>query len=182
MKKAMLIIFIFSFGVITGFAQKKDALFIYGEGFSFWVIEPEGWLCHTEDAFRYTMNAYFCLGKKKINKSPAIMHITVLGKGGDTIQQSLAIDMEDYRKKRKKLEFLESPINALAYEFAAKTYFYEDKTIDYVCYVDPDKNCPLFLAFVLHGPKEVSPKYEKDFISLVKSFFWMAGDAKGIKK
>ena len=128
------------------------------------------------------MNAYFCLGKKKINKSPAIMHITVLGKGGDTIQQSLAIDMEDYRKKRKKLEFLESPINALAYEFAAKTYFYEDKTIDYVCYVDPDKNCPLFLAFVLHGPKEVSPKYEKDFISLVKSFFWMTGDVRGIKK
>jgi hypothetical protein len=182
MKKAMLIIFIFSFGVITGFAQKKDALFIYGNGFSFWVIEPEGWLCHTEDAFRYTMNAYFCLGEKKINKSPAIMHITVRDKGGETIQQGLAFDMENYKKHSKKIEFLESPLDALAYEFAAKTYLINDKTTDYVCFVDPDKKSPLYLVFVLHGPKEESPKYEKDFLSLVKSFIWLAGDVGGIKK
>jgi len=182
MKKAMLIILIFSFGVVTGFAQKKDALLIYGEGFSFWVIEPEGWLCHTEDAFRYRMNAYFCLGKKKISKSPAIMHITVLDKGGETVQQSLAFDIANYKKNSKTLEFLESPIDALAYEYAAKTFLIDDKTLDYVCFVDPDKSSPLYLVFVLHGPKEESPRYEKDFVSLVKSFFWMAAGSKGTKK
>ncbi len=182
MKKSMLIIFIFLFGVITGFAQKKDALFIYGKGWSFWVIEPKGWLCHTEDAFRYQMNAYFCLGKKNIDNSPAIMHISIHKKGGDTIEQELAFDMEDYSKHSTKIEFLEFPISALTYTFVTKIYVIDDKTTDYLCYIDPDKNSPLFLVFVLHGPKEESPKHEKDFLSLVKSFSWMTGNAEGIKK
>jgi hypothetical protein len=182
MKKTIWIILFFLIGATTSTAQ-NDALIIFGKGFSFSVIEPEGWLCHTEDAYRYQMNAYFCLGKKRINKSPAIMHITVHDKGGDTVQQSLAFDMENYKKKHpEKLEFLESPIDALAYEFAAKTFLIDDKTIDYVCFVDPDKNSPLYLVFVLHGAKEESPKYEKDFISLIKSFFWLTGDVRGIKK
>jgi hypothetical protein len=161
---------------------EDEVLIIFGKGFMFSVSEPEGWRGHTDDAYRHRMNAYFCLGKKKINKSPAIMHITVLEKGGETVQQSLAFDIANYKKKSKKLEFLESPIDALAYEFAAKNFLIEDKTIDYVCFVDPDKNSPLYLVFVLHGPKEESPKYEKDFLSLVKSFFWMGGDIKVIKK
>jgi hypothetical protein len=182
MKKSMLIIFIFLFGVISGFAQEKNALFIYGNGWSFWVIEPKGWRCYTEDAYRYHMNAYFCLGKKNINNSPATMNIEVLRKGGKTLQERLATDMEDYEKQSKSLEFLDFLVDGIKYESISKIYIINDKTTDYVCFLDPSEDSPWYLVFVLHGPKDESPKYEKDFLSLIKSFSWMGGHVKGIKK
>lgn len=153
--------------------QEKDALIIYGKGFVFSVLEPKKWTCHTEDAYRYRMNAYFCLGKNNINDSPAIMHITVFGKAEDTILESLAYDIENYKKHYKQIELKDFPIEGLRYEYASKTFVIEDKTVDYVCFLDPDKKSKLYLVFVLHGPKEVSPDYEKDFITLIKSFTWL---------
>lgn len=177
MKKAVLGLGIILIGVIAVTAQ-KDALIIFGQGFRFSVVEPKGWRCHTDDAFRYKMNAYFCLGSKSIKRSPAIMHITIYDKGGDTVQQSLAFDMENYRKHSKTIEFLDFPIDKLAYEFAAKTFVIDDKTMDYVCFVDPDKDSPLYVIFVLHGPKQESPKHVEAFLSLIKTFRWLVPPAK----
>jgi hypothetical protein len=182
MNKVHWLILLIILGAISGFAQKKDALLVFGKDFSFWVVEPKGWVCHTEDAYRYQLNAYFCLGKKTFNKSPVVMHISVHSRGGNTLQQKLDSDIEDYKKQHKKLELQEFPIGELAYEFLSKKYIYDEKTIDYVCFLDPHKDSPLFLVFVLNGPKEESPKYEKDFLALIKSFFWQGGDVKVIKE
>jgi len=154
-------------------AQQMDALLIHGQGFSFWVKEPKGWTCHTEDAGQYRLNAYFCVGENDVSRSPAIMHITVYGKGGVSIQDGLTFDAENYKQHAKKIEFLEFPIGELKYECASKVYVIDDKTTDYVCFLDPGKELPLYVALVLHGPKEVSPKYEKDFLALIKSFHWL---------
>jgi hypothetical protein len=48
-----------------------------------------------------------------------------------------------------------------------------DKDIDYLCYVDPDNNSPLYVIFVLSGTKELSNLYLKDFEKLVQSFIWI---------
>jgi hypothetical protein len=162
--------------------RNKDALLIYGQGWMFGVIEPKGWRCHTKDAYKYTMNAYFCLGKKNIDNSPAIMHISVYDKGGRTMEENLAIDIKNYKKHHKKVELSEFLISGLTEEFASRILIYDEKTTDYVCFLDPDKNSPLYLVFVLHGPNDVSPKYEMDFLSLIGSLHWLGGDAKGIKK
>lgn len=155
-------------------AQEKDALIIYGQGWMFGVVEPKGWRCHTEDAHQHHMNAYFCLGKKKIDNSPAIMHISVYSKGGDTVQQSLAHDIENYKKHSKTLELQDFQLEA-NWEIASAKYIIDDKTTDYVCFVDPGKNSQFYLVLVLHGAKEESPKYESDFLSLIKSLHWMSG-------
>jgi hypothetical protein len=180
MKKSNLIVILILVGMIPGRAQNqdKDALLIYGQGWMLGVIEPKGWRCYTKDAFRYHLNAYFCLGKKSINNSPAIMNIQVYRKGAKTLQEHLAVDMEDYKKHSKSLEFLEFPVDGLEYESVSKLYIINDKTSDYVCFLDPSKDSTFYLVFVLHGPKEESSKYEKDFLSLIKSFHWLAGNVK----
>lgn len=177
MKRTILGLAVTFIGVMAGMAQ-KDALIIFGQGFMFSVVEPKGWRCHTDDAFRYKMNAYFCLGSKSIKRSPAIMHIAIYDKEGDTIQQSLAFDRENYRKHSKSIEFLDFPIDELAFEFAAQTFVIDDKTIDYVCFLDPDKDSPLYVVFVLHGPKQESPKHVEAFRSLIKTFRWLGSPAK----
>jgi hypothetical protein len=170
------------FLVVTVGSSQMDQLLIYGDGWAFNVKEPTGWRCHTEDAYRYRMNAYFCLGKKNIKKSPAIMHISVHSKGGDSIQQSISFDIEDYQKHSKTLDLQEFLIEGSDHELVSKKYVIDNKTADYVCFLDPGKDSPLYLVFVLHGPKGESAKYETDFVSLVNSLRWMVGGSKGIKK
>jgi hypothetical protein len=160
----------------------KDMLIIYGKDFSFGVKEPENWHCYTEDAYRYKLNAYFCLEKTNIDSSPAIMNIRVLDKHGYSVQHNLAFDMEKYRKQTNKAEFLAFNVGKLRYEYASKKYLIDNLTADYVCYIDPGDKLPLCLIFVLHGPKDECKKYEKDFIELVKSFTWLTGDVRGLKK
>ncbi len=154
--------------------ENKDALLIYGQDFMFRVTEPEGWRGHTEDAYRYRMNAYFCPGEKDINNSPAIMHISVLDKGDENIQQHLAYDMQQYQKHYRNIKFQDFPIEGLNYRYASRIFIIEDKTIDYVCFLDPGEKSQLYVVFVLHGPREESPKYEQDFIRLIKSFRWLS--------
>lgn len=139
----------------------------------FGVVEPKGWTGHTKDAARYRLNVYFCLGKKNIDNSPAIMHITVFGKGNSTIQQHLDYDIEQYKKHFWNLELKDFSVEGLKYSYVSRIFKIGDKIIDYVCFLDPGVSSPLYVVFVLHGPKEISPQYEKDFISLVKSFTWM---------
>jgi hypothetical protein len=177
MKRTLWPILLFYLITAIGSSQ-MDYLLIFGNGWMFNVKEPTGWTGHTEDAYRYRVNAYFCLGKKTFIKSPVVMHIRINSKRGDTLQQIINSDIADYRKQHKKLELQEFPINELGYEVLSKKYSYDDKTIDYVCLLDPDKDSPLYLVFVLNGPKEESPKYEKDFLSLIRSFSWLGGKVK----
>lgn len=182
MKRYILAAALVLMAMVPTHAQDKDALLIFGQGWMFGVMEPKGWLCHTEDAYRHHVNAYFCIGKKSFKKSPAIMHISVYGKGGNSIQQSISFDIENYKKHSKTLDLQEFLIEGSNYELVSKKYIIDDKKADYVCFLDPGKDSPLYLIFVLHGPKEESAKYEKDFVSLVKSLLWMGGGFKGIMK
>jgi hypothetical protein len=172
MKRAIYLMLFIILGVAAGYAG-NDPLIIYGNGFSFSVTEPGDWHCYTEDAYRYKLNAYFLLGKATVHDFLAIMHIRVESKDEDTVQKCLAYDMDKFSKQVKKIEFLEFDLGNLKYEYASKIYLMDDKIVDYVCYIDPYKESPMHLVFVLHGPKEESKKFEKDFASLIKSFSWM---------
>jgi len=176
-KKGLWSIMIFFLAVTVGSSQ-MDQLLIYGNGWMFNVKEPKGWIGHTEDAYRYRVNIYFCLGKKSFDKSPVVMHISVNNKRGETLQQKMDSDVADYKKQHKKLELQEFPISEPAYKVLSKKYSYDDKTTDYVCFLDPDEDSPLYMVLVLNGPKEETPKYEKDFLSLIRSFSWLGGKTK----
>jgi hypothetical protein len=174
MKKVIPITTVVILSFFTLAQKKMDSLLVWGEGFSFGVTEPAGWTGHTEDAYRYRLNIYFCLGRKKIDNSPAIMHITVLDKGNRSIQEHLEYDMENYKKNYQNIEFQDFSIEGLKYEALAKIFIIEDKTVDYVCFLDPGKGSQLYVVFVLHGPGDTTPHYQEDFVKLVKSFAWLS--------
>ena len=177
MKRALWPILLFFLAATVGSSQ-MDQLLIFGNGWMFNVKEPTGWTGHTEDAYQYHVNIYFCLGKKTFSKSQVVMHISVNSKRGETLQQKMDYDIAYYKKQHKKIELQEFPMGELAYEVLSKKYTYDEKTIDYVCFLDPDKDSPLYLVFVLNGPKEDSPKYEQDFLSLIRSLSWLGGNVK----
>lgn len=178
MKKTLYLALFILLGALAGDAQNQG-LIVYGNRFAFGVTEPGDWRGYTEDAYRYQVNIYFCLGKTNIDHTPVLMHIRVEDKFSDTLQKSLSSDMDKFAKQVKKIEFLDFDLGQLKYEYASKIYLMDDKTTDYLCYIDPDKKLPIHLVFVMHGPKDKCPKYEKDFTSLITSFIWMGS---GLKK
>ena len=172
MKKIILCVFIiFLFTISTLYS--KDAMIVYGQNFAFSIKEPANWNGYTEDAYKYTVNAYFCLSNSNFNNSPAVIYIRILDKAGYEVKKHLEIDMKNFKKKKKKIEFKEFKINKLNYKFASKIYIIDDKFVDYLCYLDPGKDSSAYLIFVLNGKKKISKKYKKDFIKIIKSFFWL---------
>lgn len=49
----------------------------------------------------------------------------------------------------------------------------DNKTSDYICYLDPNDGSSVYVAFVLNGPKGISEKYLNDFQEAIKSFLWI---------
>ena len=159
--------------LIAGTALAQDALIIYGDNLSFKVSEPPNWRGHTDDAGRYRLNAYFSLPGYDFNSSPAVMYIRVMKKGGLTVQKRLEADMADFAKRKQSIEFSDFAVENVNYQYAAKQYFINSTSIDYLCYIDPGESSPLYVIFVLSGPKELSGTYLADFKKLIQSFTWL---------
>lgn len=176
MKKFILVSLLVLLFPLSLFSKDKDdkGLIIYGNNFSFSVIEPDNWHCFTEDAAKYSLNAYFCYNNTNWQTSEAIIYISVSPKGNYSVSEHLKADMKRYSEK-VKVEFIDFPINVFKYTFASKTYLYNELR-EYLCYVDPSKESPVYIIFVLSGRKDISIKHETTFINLINSFSWIASN------
>lgn len=159
-------------------SEDMKGMLIYGKNFSFLVSEPEGWKGYTSDAYRYGLNAYFCIGEYDFDSSPEAMYIRVLSKGDYSVEEHLKIDMNNFKKKKSKVTFEDFKVVNLGYKYASKKYIIDDKTCDYLCYILPDKDSSVYLIFVLTVKKEVCNKYLDSFNELLKSFTWIGQDVK----
>lgn len=157
----------------SGTVYALDALIIYGKNFSFKVTEPSGWQGITSDANKYQVNLYFPMPGQDYNSSPVLMYVRVLNKNGHTVKKNLELDMDDFSKRKQKIEFLEFPVSNLDYEYASKKYLINDNQIDYLCYIDPAFASPNYVIFVLTGPKESCDNYLATFQDLLESFRWL---------
>lgn len=164
---------VFAFLLSSPAAAAGDAMLIYGKGYSLMVSEPPGWSGVTEDAAKYRVNVYFPMSGYDFNSSPVLMYARVLDKNGNTVGKNLELDMLDFSKRKKSVEFFDFSVANIEYEQAAKKYVIDRSQSDYLCYVDPGPSCPLYVIFVLTGPTEVSETRLKDFQTLVQSFKWL---------
>jgi hypothetical protein len=167
---AIFIAVLFSGIVFSG----NDHLIVYGENFAFKVNEMGNWKGYTKDAWEYGLNIYFTLDNEDFNSAPVVMYIRVMEKGNYSATEHLLGDMEDFKDKFSDIKFKDFTITGLPYQATSKIYLYND-ICDYVCYLDPstDTQLPLYLIFVLSGTKELAPKFEDDFATLVNSFQWI---------
>ena len=106
------------------------------------------------------------------NSSPVLIYIRVLDKNGRSVQKNLELDMEDFSKRKHKIDFFDFPIINLNYEYSSKKYLINDNQTDYLCYIDPDYASPNYVIFVLTGPTESCDKYLEKFQELIASFRW----------
>ncbi len=162
-------------------AKDWRGMIIYGHGFCFALSEPKLWEGRTEDAGKYEVNVYFVQKGYNFNNAPCLMYARVLDKAGYSVKQSLEFDMEQYRGKDKKIKFYDFDVGKLDYEYASKIYEMSNGTTDYCAYIDPGKEIPLYLIFVLTGKKELVKQEKETFISLVKSFNWWTANVTGTK-
>lgn len=162
--------------LLTVSAKDLRGMIIYGDGFSFTLSEPKLWEGNTQDASRYELNVYFVQKGYNFDNTPCLIYARVMDKGGYSIQQNLEYDMEQYRGKDKKIKFFDFNMGRLDYDYASKIYDLSNGLNDYCVYIDPGKEVPLYLIFVLSGKKEIVKQEKETFISLIKSFKWLTTD------
>lgn len=170
----LILLAIFAFSG-TVFAQGSHI--VYGEGFSFKITDPNNWNGYVEDANRHDVNYYFCMPNYDFVTTPVLMYIRVLKKNGNSVEKNLELDMEHFRRTHD-VQFSEYQLQNLEYKYASKQYLLDDKVIDYLCYIDPKENVPVYVIFVLSGPKELCGEYLNDFQTVIQSFTWITDRVK----
>jgi hypothetical protein len=138
---------------------------------SFFISPPRDWTVEIDDANAREMYAYFVLKGYTFETSPGVIYIRLMDKSGLTVADHLKADM-DYYRKDSKVKFETFKVHGLHYTYAAKRYRIKDKSCDYVCYIDPDKEQQSYLIFVLTANEKNCSKYEGVFVDMLKSFSW----------
>jgi hypothetical protein len=98
--------------------------------------------------------------------------VRFMDKMGLAVSDHLKADMDYYRKNNIKVKFDRFSVDNLNYQYAAKKYRIEDKSCDYVCYIDPGRQEQSYLIFVLTTDIKHCSKYEGLFVNMLKSFSW----------
>jgi len=154
-------------------SQSKDmkGLIIHGQNFWFIISEPKGWTVNIEDAAIKGLNAYFTINGYSYDNTPGLIYIRVMEKGGLTVEENLKADMDAFAQ-RKSVKFNKFDAPNVQYHYAAMEYVIDNKTCDYLCYIDPGKEYKVYLIFVLSVEMKNSKKYIDVFRQLIKSFIW----------
>jgi hypothetical protein len=146
-------------------------LIIHGQNFWFIISEPEDWTVNIEDANAKKLNAYFTINGYTYDNTPGLIYIRVLDKSGFSVEENLKADMDNFTK-RKSVKFNKFDVSDIQYHYAAMEYVIDNKTCDYLCYIDPGKEYKVYLIFVLSVEMKNSGKYIDVFQQLIKSFMW----------
>jgi hypothetical protein len=139
---------------------------------SFFISPPRDWTVDIDDANAREMYAYFVVNGYTFETSPGVIYIRLMDKMGLTVSDHLKADMDHYRKDNAKVKFETFKVSGLHYTYAAKKYRIKDKSCDYVCYIDPDKEQQSYLIFVLTANEKNCSAYEGLFVDMLKSFSW----------
>jgi hypothetical protein len=152
-------------------SEDMQGLIIHGQNFWFMVTEPKDWTVNIEDAANKHLNAYFTMNGYTYDNTPGLIYIRVLDKSGFSVEENLKVDMDDFAK-RKSVEFKKFEVPDVQYHYAAMEYLIDNKTSDYLCYIDPGNECKVYLIFVLSVEMKNSGKFIEIFQQLIKSFMW----------
>jgi hypothetical protein len=117
--------------------QPKDWLIVYGNGFTFGVKAPEGWLGDWEKASALKSNIILYPKGHDLHTAYGIIRVRVNKKRDENTAEALAADMEGYRQKFPGIEFLDVQATHPHYQCFPKLFLLEGKFHEYVAYVNP---------------------------------------------
>jgi hypothetical protein len=163
-------------------ATDRSPGLIYGEGFSFLVAPPEGWVLDNRAGVDQGLQAVFYPEGKSWKNSPAVMYVnTGQRTQGETLDQFIAGEIADFKKECGPNASVE-PRPALALEAGATApvrWFTGDRwgNREAVAYIDAPN---VFVLIVLTARKQADFEAALPaFRSLVASWHFVSG-AKGV--
>jgi hypothetical protein len=152
--------------------DKNKGLIIYGEGFCFTVLEPQGWHVDIEEiAQKNGVNAIFLPESEESKKSDVTIRIRVNNKVDEDIQTDLSADMDGYKEKYSDVRFEDLSVPHTEYRMVAKLFWAPESFYEYVVYLNPGKDVPLVFSFAMSKEgKRASVAELAAFAKVLESF------------
>ena len=157
--------------------QKLNNLIIYGDGFSFAVREPDGWVGDTDKvAAKYHVNVVF-LPPEASKKYDVTIRVLICNKHDDNTIEDLNYDMQGYKKEFPKAQFSELNLHHDEYKTFAKTVFVPNQFYEYVAYVNPGPGKRFIFSVAMSKQNEPATDDElKAYEAVLKSIFWLTSN------
>ena len=147
--------------------QPMDTIMVFGDGFMFSMKEPAGWQCVCDErASKYEVNAVVFPGAAASRAHHVMIRIRVNEKSDENTTLDLQADMQQYRKKYPKVEFIALNVAHPKYRTYPKLFAFPNEFYEYVAYVNPGPHTPFVLAVSMS--KEKTPATSEELAAYKK--------------
>lgn len=174
----LILVIVIALGEITSaLAQspkKLNNLFVYGNGFSFVVTEPDGWHGDTEKvAEHYHVKVVFSrLGSPA--KDDVTIRVRVNKKQDENTIEDLNYDMQGYKEEFPIAQFMELHIAHPEYKTFARTVFMPKQFYEYVAYINPGVGAPNVISVAMSTKETPATEQElKAYQAILASIRWL---------
>jgi len=152
-----------------------DRLIVYGNGFSFGVKEPAGWVAETAEVARQLqVNVVFFPADVGPKPGAVNIRVRVNKKVDEHTEEDLKYDLAQYRKEFPNAQFVDLQTNHREYRTFSKLVYETDRFYEYVAYVNPGTMSPFVFSVGMsnrHNP--ASDSELKAFETVLQSLVWL---------
>jgi hypothetical protein len=135
-------------------------LIVYGDGWSFFTREPNGWTGYTERSAEIGSNVYFLHTGESFEQNGSLIRVTIESKDDYAVGRDLAADMARYKKAEPNIRFADFQAKYPGGSVYAKIYR-RSKGDEYVAYVDTSSSAK-FYFIVSYDPPMHGSATERD--------------------
>ena len=163
-------------GPLSAGKERLDRLIVYGDGFTFGVKEPEGWLANSGDLARKQQVNVLFTPTQQAEDQQVTIRVRVNDKVDENTIEDLNYDMKQYKNDYPKAEFSDLSVAHPQYKTFTKLAYVPGQFYEYVAYVNPG-NASKFDFSVAMSKKSspANPDEMKAFETVLKSLVWLSG-------
>lgn len=160
-------------------APRLDQLIVYGQGFSFGVKEPPGWTGDTQNANHVGANVLFYRATENLNNVGALIRVRLSSKTDEDTTADLKYDMNEYRTKYPKIQFVEFEATHPSYRIFPKLFLLQGEFSEYVAYLNPGPTTPFLISASMNKQRGQATTEEIEaFRLVVKSITFLTTNVK----
>ncbi|HET9342153.1 MAG TPA: hypothetical protein VFO25_04475 [Candidatus Eremiobacteraceae bacterium] len=149
-------------------------MMVYGEGFAFWVREPDGWVGHAPSDVGVG-NASFYKSGETARNATTIIWVQVMDYDGPDVAGDLTADMGKWKTKYPNISFEDFAASNPEYKTFAKLYLIPGEDPSYAVYVDPGPAVKLYFIVSMQPIKRRAiPDEMAALEEVVASLRWMS--------
>lgn len=114
-----------------------DNHLVFGEGFSFSLKAPKGWIGDIENAANYNANIILYTSKNELLNGGAIIQAQAFSKNDENTNEDLAYDISSYKNEYPALKEQNLVAKHKTYKTYSKLIFVDNNFFQYITYINP---------------------------------------------